>query len=203
MTPGGATDQTVKTNRRDQESEMTETDEQGVAKFKVFIRGTMDQVWQELTKTDEVQKAMFNSRLDTPGLEPGAPLRMRSPDGRYTAVAGRVVECRRPLRFSHTFRFTNYDDPECTVIYDLEQMDDGVEFTLTIENLPAGTRTAKQMRQGGPWICNVLKSVVETGRPPFMARVLYPLMGLLAPLMTPKRCRSELWPFTREPGTAA
>ena len=182
---------------------MTETGKQATAKFRVFIRGTMDQVWQELTKTDEVQKAMFNSRLHTPGLEPGAPIRMRSPSGKYTAVVGEVVECRKPLRFSHTFRFTNYDDPECTVIYDLEQKDDGVEFTLTIEDLPEGTKTAKQMRQGGPWICNVLKSVVETGRPPVMARVLYPVMGALAPLTTPKRCRSSNWPLTSRSGSAA
>jgi uncharacterized protein YndB with AHSA1/START domain len=165
------------------------------AKFKVFIRGTLDQVWHELTKTDEVQKAMFNSRLHTPGLEPGAPIRMRTPNGRYTGVAGEVLECRRPLRFSHTFRFTTYDDPPCTVIYDLEQVEGGVELTLTIEDLPAGTKTAKQMIQGGTWICKVLKSVVETGRPPLMARILYPVLGLLEPVMTPKRCLTENWPL--------
>lgn len=164
-------------------------------KFKVFIEGTLDQVWRELTRTDDVQKAMFDSRMHTPGLRPGAPLQMRSANGKYTAVVGEVVECQRPHRFSHTLRFTNYDDPPCTVVYDLQEVEGGVEFTLTIEGLPEGTKTAKQMVQGGPFICKTLKSMVEKGRPPLHVSLLYAVFRLLAPVMTPKRCRSENWPM--------
>ena len=138
---------------------MTETER---AVFKVFIKGSIDQVWRELTKTDEVQKAMFNSRLDTPGLEPGAPIRMRSPSGKYTAVVGEVIECRMPVRYAHSFRFTNYDDAPCSVIYDLIEVESGVEFTLTVEDMPTGTKTAKQMKQGGRFIVNTIKSIIET-----------------------------------------
>lgn len=164
-------------------------------KFKVFIEGTLDQVWQELTRTDEVQKAMFDARMHTPGLAPGAPLQMRSANGKYTAVVGEVVECKRPHRFSHTMRFTNYDDPSCTVIYDLQEVEGGVEFTLTIDGLPVGTKTAKQMLQGGPFICKTLKSVVERGRPPLHISMLYTVFRMLAPVMTPKRCLAENWPM--------
>jgi hypothetical protein len=44
----------------------------------------------------------------------------------------------------------------------------------------------------------VLKSVVETGKPPLIARVLYPVMGFLAPVITPKRCLSTHWPLSAE-----
>lgn len=162
--------------------------------FRVHINGTLDQVWNELTKTHEVQKAMFNSRMHTTQLVPGAPIRMCTADGKYTAVAGEVIEIQERVRFSHTFRFTSYDDPACEVVYDLAQQEGGVSFTLTILNLAEGTKTAKQMRQGGPMICNTLKAVVEIGKPPLGTRLLYGMFGLLAPF-TPKRCLSDRWPL--------
>ena len=170
--------------------------EGGTAKFKVHIRGTLDQVWHEITKTDEVQKSMFDSKMHTDGLEPGGTICMRSADGKLTAVVGKVlaVEPRRLL--SHTFRFTTYDDPECVVTYELQEKDGGVDFTLTCSNLPPGTKTEKQMRQGGPMIVKTLKSVVETGKPPFGVRMLYLLFKLLAPFTNPERCRSEHWPLS-------
>lgn len=162
--------------------------------FRVFIRGTMDQVWRELTKTDEVQQAMFNSRLHTPALAAGSPMQMRSPDGRFTNVVGEIVEVRRPVRFSHTMRFTTSDDPPVTIVYDLAQKDDGVEFTLTVEDLPVGTKSAKQMLSGGKFITSTLKSVVETGKPPLSSRLLFVLFRLMAPF-APRRARSENWPL--------
>ena len=40
-----------------------------------------------------------------------------------------------------------------------------MEFTLTMEDLAIGTKSAKQMIQGGTMIVNTLKAVIETGRP--------------------------------------
>jgi hypothetical protein len=51
-----------------------------------------------------------------------------------------------------------------------------VEYTLAHENMSAGTKTAKQMNQGGGLITKTLKAVVERGRPPFGVRVLYLLI---------------------------
>jgi uncharacterized protein YndB with AHSA1/START domain len=170
------------------------TDKTDKAVFKVVIKGSIDQVWRELTKTDEVQQAMFNSRLHTPGLRPGAAVCMRSPSGRYTSVVGNVIELREKVRYSHTFKFTNYDDPPCTVIYDLREVEGGVEFTLTVEDMPPGTKTTKQMTSGGKFIVNTLKSVVETGRPSLGVRALFVLFKLMEP-MGPARSKSERWPF--------
>ncbi len=169
---------------------MTETQR---AVFKVHIAGRIEAVWKEITKTDEIQKSFFNSRMDTPGLKPGAPIRMRSPDGKYTAVVGDVVEFDPPHRFSHTFRFTQYDDPPCKVTYELREVSGGVEFTLIVDDMPAGTKTAKQMSQGGAMIVKTLKAVIETGRPTLGIRILYVLFKVLTPL-TPKKCLSKNWP---------
>ena len=171
-------------------------------KFRVVIRGSIEDVWHEITRTDQPIPAFFNSRMDVGRLAPGSKLAMRTPDGRHTGVVGEITEYDPPHRFAHTFRFTSYDDPECQVIYDLQEVDGGVEFTLTITDLPDGTRTAKQMVQGGAMIVNTLKAVIETGRPTFGTRVLFTLFKLTAPL-TPKRCRSEHWPVDGQEGPSS
>lgn len=161
--------------------------------FRVWIQGSIQDVWNEITRTDAPIAAFFNSRMDAPILGPGARIAMRTPDGKYTGVVGEIFEYEPPRRFGHTFRFTNFDDPPCKVLYTLEEKEGGVEFTLSIFDLPEGTKTAKQMIQGGKMIVNTLKSVLETGRPSFGIRMLYVLFKLMQPL-TPKRCLSENWP---------
>lgn len=169
---------------------------------RVVIAGSAEDVWREITKTDEPQQAMFNARLHTGGLRPGARLQMRTPDNRYTSVVGEILECDPPHRLAHTLKFTPYDDPYCKVTYELKPVEGGVEFTLISEEVPAGTRTAKDMARGGDFIAGTLKAIVETGRPPLGTRLLYGLFGLLGPVVTPKRCRVENWPL-EEAGTSA
>jgi uncharacterized protein YndB with AHSA1/START domain len=162
----------------------------------VLIQGRIEDVWREITKTDEPQLAMFNSRMLTTVLGPGAPIRMRSPDNRYTGVVGEVLEYDPPHRFAHTMKFTAYDDPVCRVTYELRETPEGVEFTLTSEEVPAGTKTAKDMARGGDFIAGTLKAIVEKGRPPLGTRLLFGLFGLLA-FLNPEKSRSEHWPLEK------
>jgi hypothetical protein len=109
-------------------------------------------------------------------------------------IVGRIVEFDPPRRFAHTFRFTQYDDPECTVIYELKPVPAGVEVSLVVENIPLGTRTAKEMKGGSSAILNALKSVVETGRPALGTRLMYWMFGHLG-FMLPAKTRTEHWPM--------
>lgn len=161
--------------------------------FRVTIQASLEDVWNEITRTDEPIAAFFNSRMEVGRLEAGSKLAMRTPDGKYTGVVGEILEVVPMKRFSHSFRFTNFDDPPCKVVYDLEEVAGGVQFTLTIEDLPEGTKTAKQMLQGGKMIVGTLKSVLETGKPSFGVRALYTLFKVMQPF-SPKRCKSENWP---------
>lgn len=165
------------------------------AMFKVFIRGTIQAVWREITKTDELQGCFFNMWMETTGLKPGAPIRMRTKSRKYTGAVGEVLEIDPPHRYSHSFRFTNYDDPPCRVTYELKEVDGGVEFTMILDDLPKGTKTEKQMMQGGTMIVNTLKSIVETGRPSFGIRLLYSVVFPLTEPFSPKVTRSENWPL--------
>jgi uncharacterized protein YndB with AHSA1/START domain len=164
--------------------------------FTVLIKGSIDKVWHEITQRERPQACMFNSRLDTEGLRPGAQIRMRTPSGRYTGVVGEVLEFDPPRRYAHTFRFTNLDDAECVVQYDLKEVPDGVEFTMTLRDMPKGSKTEKQMVQGMKLIMNTLKSVVETGRPSFGTRMLLGFIGMMEPF-SPKACKSEYWPLNK------
>ena len=165
--------------------------------FRVIIRAPIHKVWAELTRTDSVLPFFFNSACKTPGLAVGAPVRMTSGNGKYAAVVGDVVEFDPPHRYAHTFKFTSLDDALCTVRYRLKEVDDGTEFTLINEGVPAGTKTEKYMTSGGRFIADNLKAFVETGKPTASGRFALFMMGLTAPL-TPKKARAENWPFDRE-----
>ena len=170
---------------------MAETEK---AIYKIFINGSIAAVWREITKTDEVQKAFFNMRLDTNGLKAGGKVRMLSASGKYAGIVGEVLEFDPPHKYVHTFRFTRFDEPPCKVIHELREVEGGVEYVQTIEDLVVGTKTAKQMKQGISLIANTLKAVVETGKPSFGVRMLYVLFKILEPL-SPKKTRAENWPL--------
>jgi len=161
---------------------------------RIVIRGSMEAVWRELTKDDEPRAAIFNAWLHAQSFAPGSALQMRTADGRNVLVIGRVVEFSPPRRFAHTFRFTQYDDPECTVVYELKAVPEGVEVSLIIENLAPGTRTAKDMTSGSRSILATLRSIVESGRPRLKTRIMYWLFGKIGFLL-PARTRAERWPL--------
>ncbi len=164
------------------------------AVFRVVIDGSIDSVWRELTKQGEAQAAVFNAWLHAQALAPGQKIQMRTGSGKYVMVVGEITDFTPPTRFAHTFRFTQYDDPECEVIYDLKQLPAGVECTLTVDRMPAGSKTAKDMQGGGTMIVNTLKSVVETGKPSFGTRLMYFMFKYLE-FVLPKKSSVKNWPM--------
>jgi len=166
------------------------------AVFRIVINGTMEAVFRELTKTGEPQGAVFNAvlTLGEPGLVRGRKMQMRTGSGRHAIVVGEVVEHQAPTRFAHTHRFTQHDDPSCTVVYDLRKVEGGVEVTLTVEDIPAGTKSETEMMRGGDFILKTLKAIVETGRPPLGTRLMYAMFGALE-FVLPAKTKSENWPL--------
>ena len=162
--------------------------------FRVQINSSIDAVWNELTKQGEAQAAVFNCWLHAQVLAPGEKMQMRTGSGGYVMVVGIITAFEPPHRFAHTFRFTQHDDPECEVTYELKQRLGGVECTLTVDKLPVGTKTAKSMEGGGNMIVNTLKAVVETGRPPFGTRLMYWLFSHME-FVLPARSKVDKWPM--------
>lgn len=165
--------------------------------YRILIEAPITAVWSELVKTDDVLPFFFGAVCRTTGeLAPGRPMAMESPGGKYRSVVGEVIKFSPPYLYSHTFKFTGFDDPPCIVTYKLKEVEGGVEFTLITENVPAGTQTAKAMAQGGPFITQTLKALVEAGRPSLGQRLMLTMMSLTA-IFTPASCKSESWPFAR------
>lgn len=163
---------------------------------RITINATIQEVWDTLTKEGEVLPFFFNSVLHTTTLAPGAPMRMRSKNAKFTGVVGEVLELDPPHRYVTTFKFTNFDDPPCKVTHQLKEVEGGVEYTLISENIPPDTKTEKQMQQGGGFIVKTLKGVVENGRPPLSSRLILTLISLFE-WTTPKQCLSENWPLDK------
>lgn len=164
--------------------------------YKTIINAPIETVWNTLVKTDAVLPFFFGSVCETKdGLKPGRKMRMVTPDRKIAAVVGEVLEFSPPHRYSHTMAFTQYaGEAASTVTYELKEVPGGTEFSLITTNVPAGTKSEKSMAQGGPFIIQNLKSLVETGKPAFsgkMVMMLNPLMGM----MTPRSCRIEHWPL--------
>ncbi|MBC8023692.1 MAG: SRPBCC domain-containing protein [Burkholderiales bacterium] len=174
---------------------MAENDKQV---FRVVIAGSQEAIFRELTATDRPLGAIFNSRMHTTGLRPGGRIQMRTVSGGHVIVQGDVLEFSPPHRFVHTHRFTSHDDPACRVTYELKPVAGGVEVTLTVDDVPVGTKTATEMQRGGMFILNNLKSIVERGRPPLATRLMYAMFGAME-FVLPARTRTERWPMdTRE-----
>lgn len=161
---------------------------------RIVIKGSQETIWRELTKQGEPQAAVFNAWLHAQALQPGARIQMRTASGDKVIVVGEVLEYDPPNRFAHTFRFTQFDDPPCTVIYELKPVSDGVEVTLIVDNLPVGTRTGKSMESGSRTILETLKAVVEDGKPKFATRLMYAIFSRME-FMLPKRCDARNWPL--------
>ena len=161
----------------------------------VTINAPVQQVWDTLTKEGEVLPFFFGTVMHTTSLAPGAPIRMRSPDGKITGVVGDILEFEPPHKYSMTFKFTNFDDAVCKVTHELKEVDGGTEYTLTSSEIPAGSKTEKQMAQGGEIITKCLKSVCETGSPTGMAKFIMLMSKLTPNFLQPKSTHSENWPL--------
>ena len=78
--------------------------------------------------------------------------------------------------------------------YDLRAVDEGVEFTLTASDIPAGSKSSKYMKQGGDFIVKTLKAVVEQTQLPLQSRTVLWMCALSKPF-TLKKAMSEHWPL--------
>ena len=61
-------------------------------------------------------------------------------------------------------------------------------------DLPADTKTGASMQQGGMFILNNLKALVETGKLPFGTRMMYFMFARME-FVLPARSKSGHWPM--------
>ena len=169
----------------------------GRAVFKVLIGGTREEIFHEITRTDRPLRALPNARLCSRRLGVDARVQVRTARGEYTLADGVVLIHDPPRAFSHTVCYTRFRDPAFTLTYELRQARSDVELSLTLDDLPLGTRTSRTAMRNAPR----LKHVVENGHPATMTRVRH-LWASLMEFALPSHMLAEHWPLetaTRAP----
>jgi len=150
--------------------------------WKINIRASVQDVWAELTKRGIVQRAMFDTVLES-DLKVGSKLAYRTPNGKRTFIVGDVLEADPPRRLVHTFAFIDLPDSPTRVMYELNDLGGSVELVVTHDQFEGETPTFKRVSGGWPSILNNLKCVVEHGQVPFRTRLQYAMMKAMMVFM--------------------
>jgi len=142
----------------------------------IDIKAPIQRVWQEITKTGAIQRAVNNTVLES-AMTPGAKLRYYSPSKKRVFVVGEIVEVAPPRRFSHTWKFTMSPDSPTLVTWDLAEVPGGCRVTLTHSRWTDAAKMYK--RVGGTWreILRLLKLEIETGDIDLKAKMTYGMFG--------------------------
>lgn len=143
----------------------------------IHIDTSIERVWEEITSTGRVQRALYNTVLETT-LKPGARLRYSSPDRKRVFIVGEVVEVEAPRRFSHTYWFTMWKGGGPTLVtWELAPEGTGCRVTVTHSGWTAAHEAAEKTGAGWREILGLLKQDLETGTLPLRTRVMYLVMG--------------------------
>lgn len=150
-----------------------------------------ERVWEEITRTGRVQRALYNTVLECE-LTPGSRLRFYSPDRKRVFIVGEVVEVDPPRRFSHTYRFTTWKGGGPTLVtWELEEESGGTRVTVTHTGwTPEHGKAPEKSAAGWKEILGLLKQELETGDIPVRTKIMYRMMGWLS-FMLPKTTRTE------------
>ncbi len=147
-------------------------------------------VWDEITKTGRVQRALYNTILEA-DLRPGGRLRYYSRNKKRVFIVGEVVEVTPPTRFAHTYVFLQHSSEPTLVTWDLVETADGCRVTVTHSGWTADqVKHHKGAATGWAEILDLLKYDLETGDIPLKWKPMYAMMnGML--FMMPSRTKVE------------
>lgn len=144
----------------------------------IHIDVSPERVWKSITSTGEIQRALYNTVLDTE-LKPGARLRYYSPDRKRVFIVGEVVAVEPPRKFVHTYWFTTWKSgPPTLVAWELEPEGEG-GCRVTVTHSGWTEQHDKPEKSGAGWkqILGLLKSELETGDIPAGTKFMYRIMG--------------------------
>lgn len=144
----------------------------------IDIEVPRQRVWDEITKTGRLQRAMMRTVLESE-LVPGAKLRYYSPDRKRVYVVGEVVEVTPPRIFKHTYMFTTRAEEPTLVTWELDEIPGGCRVTLTHGGFTTQSKTHKDVVGGWRMILDAMKAELESGELPLKIRLMYGLMGAM------------------------
>jgi uncharacterized protein YndB with AHSA1/START domain len=168
---------------------MTRTDTLPDHVISIHIGVPVQRVWDEITKTGRIQRALYNTVLES-DLTPGSRLRYYSPDKKRVFIVGEVVEVVPPRKFSHTYMFTTSVEPPTLVTWELTDEAGGCRVTVTHSGWTAAHKAPEKVSAGWTEILGLLKAELETGDLPVKTKLMYTLMGWFM-FMMPKTTKTQ------------
>ena len=130
--------------------------------FRVRIRAPIEVVWDEITQPNVVKPAMFQTKLRA-NLREGGRIEYTSESTGKAELIGEILELDPPRRLVHTFQFTELSDQPTRVCYDLREVGEDVEVTVTHDRFASETTTFNRVAGGWPVILEELKTIAEGG----------------------------------------
>jgi uncharacterized protein YndB with AHSA1/START domain len=156
----------------------------------IHIGVPIQRVWDEITKTGTIQRALYNTVLDTQ-LRPGAKLRYHSENRKRVFIVGEIVEVIPPHTFSHTYRMLMNGIEEPTLVtWKLEEDEAGTRVTIKHTGWTTAHKAPEKVAAGWHEILGLLKLDLEKGRLPLKTRFMYAMMNLFL-FMLPKTTKAE------------
>ncbi|MEM9302192.1 MAG: SRPBCC domain-containing protein [Pseudomonadota bacterium] len=155
----------------------------------IDIAAPLQKVWDEITKTGRIQKALYNTVLEST-MQPGSKLRYYSPNKKRVFVVGEVLEVMPPHRFKHTYVMLIKPDQPTTVLWELTETASGCRVTLTHSGWTEDAISYEDTAKGWTQILGLLKAEMENGDIPLGMRVVYFIQGLFLFAM-PKSTRLD------------
>ncbi len=153
--------------------------------YVIYIRTTVQRLWQALIDPDATRNYYLQMEVETPAqprddaksgaanrLRPGDPFNYYTTDAkrgtREIGVEGEIIEVIPERKLVHSFAPLKVDpdrsEPPSRVSYELEeQADDTVKLTVIHEGFSGETPIFRQAAEGWPIILSGLKTLLETG----------------------------------------
>jgi len=158
--------------------------------FSIEIEAPIQRVWDEVTRTEGLQRGMFNCSMEAE-MAPGGRVRYRNKRGTHCFVWGEVVECEPPTRWVLTFAFSGLGEAPTRVEWTLEETSPGVtRVTVLHSGFPSENKTYKSVSKVWPKILRRFKDVIERGEVSVGTRMMYGVMAAMS-FMLPKKLTNE------------
>ena len=132
--------------------------------YVTYIRTTPKKLWDAITKP-EFASQYWGGRGNISDWKKGSPW-YHSEEGKLdeACVVGKVLESKPPKRLVLSWADPDRPKEISRVTFELEPLEDMVNFRVTHDQIKAGSVTAKNVSRGWPLVLSSLKSYLETGK---------------------------------------
>lgn len=140
----------------------------------MYITATRDRVWEAITSPEWTRQWYFDTLVESTW-QVDAPVVYRRGDA--ILFDGTVLEVDAPSLLVTTFAAKFHPEVRherpCRMTWRLIPLDEDVKLSITYDDIDAGSATETLVKDGLAYPLTVLKSILETGRRPPVANVVF------------------------------